>query len=61
MQKIILNVPQDLHEALRARKEETGTPTSVFIRRLIQQALLGEPRIEKRTQQPVLVSRPEVG
>ena len=62
MQKLILKVPDDLHEALKQRKVETGTPTAEYIRRVLRAALAGDqPRIEKRTQQPILlpVQKPE--
>jgi hypothetical protein len=62
MQKLILGIPEDLHEALQKRREETGTPTSEFVRRVLRAALAGDqPRIEKRAQQPILlpVRKPE--
>jgi hypothetical protein len=43
MQKIIVNVPDELHKVLRARREATDVPTSVFIRRALEKALAGTP------------------
>jgi hypothetical protein len=44
MRKIVLNVPRELHEALQLRRQESGVPTSVFIRRTLAEVLKVKPR-----------------
>lgn len=60
MKDRILNVrvEQDVAEALTRHKEETGVPSSEFIRRTLRKVLLGPAPIETRASQPVLLSAP---
>ena len=55
MKKIIVNVPEDLHAALKDQQSRTGCPVSEYIRRALRLSLFADqPKVEKRNQ-PVLV------
>jgi hypothetical protein len=38
-QKLILNIPRDMHEVLTERRQETGAPVAEIVRRAVRQYL----------------------
>jgi hypothetical protein len=49
---LVIRVEPEIAEALYQRREQTGVPTSEFVRRCIILALNPEPVVEKRQALP---------
>lgn len=52
MAKILVYVPEDLHNALKTRRERTGCTTSVYIRHIVRKVLAGEGYFQSSASAP---------